>query len=376
MKRRLDLALALVHRPSLLFLDGSRPRASIRRAQRRGTRWSGWPRRTATSSSATQYLEEADVLADRVGIIDRGQIVAEGTPDELKRDIGGDTVEAIPADPHDLERAADVLARFGQRAAHSPKGVAVRLSRGAEQLAEIVRALDDAGIALAHLQLHSPSLDDVFLAKTGRSLEGAGEEGEAGAPPRSRCRRDLRPGSQVGLVARRSVRRTLRQPALIVPTIVFPLFLLAVNSSGLSAATDIPGFPAASYLDFAITVCFIQGAMFAAITAGTELATDIQSGFLNRLQLSAATAGDPGRPDGGRDDAGAAGCRDRYLAVGVIAGVDVRAAWRARPCSSSTRCSSPSRSRGSAPRWARGPARPRRCRAPSRSCSPSSSCRP
>ena len=91
---------------------------------------------------------------------------------------------------------------------------------------------------------------------------------------------------QVGLVARRSVRRTLRQPALIIPTIVFPLLLLAINSSGLSSATRIPGFPASSYLDFSITVCFMQGALFSAITAGTELATDIQSGFLNRLQLT------------------------------------------------------------------------------------------
>ena len=92
--------------------------------------------------------------------------------------------------------------------------------------------------------------------------------------------------SQIGFVARRSVRRTLRQPALIVPTLVFPLFLLAVNSSGLSAATAIPGFPADSYLDFAITVTFIQGAMFSSITAGTELATDIDTGFLDRLQLT------------------------------------------------------------------------------------------
>ena len=82
------------------------------------------------------------------------------------------------------------------------------------------------------------------------------------------------------------MRRTLRQPALIVPTLVFPLFLLAVNSSGLSAATKIPGFPADSYLDFAITVTFIQGAMFSAITAGSELATDIETGFLDRLQLT------------------------------------------------------------------------------------------
>jgi ABC-2 type transport system permease protein len=91
---------------------------------------------------------------------------------------------------------------------------------------------------------------------------------------------------QVGLVARRSVRRTLRQPALIIPTIVFPLLLLAINASGLGSATKIPGFPVDSYLDFSITVCFMQGALFSAITAGTELATDIQTGFLNRLQLT------------------------------------------------------------------------------------------
>ena len=92
--------------------------------------------------------------------------------------------------------------------------------------------------------------------------------------------------TQVGWVARRSLRRTLRQPALIVPTLVFPLFLVAINSSGLSSASKIPGFPADSYLDFAIVVTFIQAAMFAAITAGTELATDIQTGFLDRLQLT------------------------------------------------------------------------------------------
>jgi ABC-2 type transport system ATP-binding protein len=184
MKRRLDLAMALVHSPSILFLD--EPTTGLD-PQSRSALWDE-VQRLATDDGVTvflttQYLEEADVLADRVGIIDRGRIVAEGTPDELKRDIGGDTVEAIPADPHDLERAADVLAHFGEGAAHSPKGVAVRLSRGAEQLADIVRALDEASIALAHLQLHSPSLDDVFLAKTGRSLEGAGEEDEAAEEP-------------------------------------------------------------------------------------------------------------------------------------------------------------------------------------------------
>jgi ABC-2 type transport system permease protein len=92
--------------------------------------------------------------------------------------------------------------------------------------------------------------------------------------------------SQIGWIARRSVRRTLRQPALIVPTIVFPLFLLAVNASGLHAATKLPGFPTDSYLSFALSTCFMQGGLFAATTAGSELATDIETGFLNRLSLT------------------------------------------------------------------------------------------
>jgi len=92
--------------------------------------------------------------------------------------------------------------------------------------------------------------------------------------------------TQIGWIARRSVRRTLRQPALIVPTIVFPLFLMAVNASGLDAATKLPGFPTDNYLNFALTVCFMQGALFAATTAGAELATDIETGFLNRLALT------------------------------------------------------------------------------------------
>jgi ABC-2 type transport system ATP-binding protein len=191
MKRRLDLAMALVHAPSILFLD--EPTTGLD-PQSRSALWDEVERLAredgVTVFLTTQYLEEADVLADRVGIIDRGKIVAEGTPDELKREIGGDSVEAIPADPHDLERAATVLSRFGEPAAHSPKGAAVRLRQGAEQLVGIVRALDDEGIAVAHLQLHSPSLDDVFLAKTGRSLEGAAEEDEPAeesvpAPPPS-----------------------------------------------------------------------------------------------------------------------------------------------------------------------------------------------
>ncbi len=92
--------------------------------------------------------------------------------------------------------------------------------------------------------------------------------------------------TQVGQLAQRSVRRTMRQPAQIVPALVFPLFLLAVNSGGLKDATNLPGFPTDSYLTFALAVPFIQGALFAVMNTGTDLARDIETGFLNRLALT------------------------------------------------------------------------------------------
>jgi ABC-2 type transport system permease protein len=92
--------------------------------------------------------------------------------------------------------------------------------------------------------------------------------------------------SQVGQLAHRSVLRTLRQPAQIVPALVFPLFLLAVNSGGLKDATNLPGFPTDSYLTFALAVPFMQGALFSVMNAGTDLARDIETGFLNRLALT------------------------------------------------------------------------------------------
>jgi ABC-2 type transport system permease protein len=92
--------------------------------------------------------------------------------------------------------------------------------------------------------------------------------------------------TQAASLARRSVLRTLRQPASIVPSLLFPLILLAVNSGGLTAATEIPGFPTDSYLDFALAFTFMQGAIFATMNGGTDLARDIQTGFLNRLALT------------------------------------------------------------------------------------------
>jgi ABC-2 type transport system ATP-binding protein len=180
MKRRLDLALALVHRPRILFLD--EPTTGLD-PQSRSAVWEEVTR-LATADGVTvflttQYLEEADVLSDRVGIIDHGRIVTEGTPAQLKAQIGRPTVEVIPREPDEREAAAAVLDRFGERTLGSPRAVAVRLRGGEGQLAEVVRALDAEQVAVEHLQLHAPTLDDVFLAKTGRSLEGDDDEEEA-----------------------------------------------------------------------------------------------------------------------------------------------------------------------------------------------------
>jgi ABC-2 type transport system ATP-binding protein len=131
----------------------------------------------------TQYLEEADILADRVGIIDHGRIVAEGTPEALKAQIGRPTVEVVPADPEQRVQLAEILRRFGELVHLSPSSIAVRCRHGELDLAEIVRALDAEDLHTAHLQLHAPSLDDVFLEKTGRTLEGAAAEAEAEAEP-------------------------------------------------------------------------------------------------------------------------------------------------------------------------------------------------
>jgi len=191
MKRRLDLALALLHGPRLLFLDEPTTGLDV---QSRAALWEEVERLAREEGTTvfltTQYLEEADVLADRVGIIDRGSIVAEGTPAALKAEVSKPTVELVPREAGDCGSARVVLAPFGELVTERRAGsVAVRLNNGGDQLTAIVRALDHAGIGVAHLALHEPTLDDVFLAKTGRSLEGAASDlgsqaGDAAAPER------------------------------------------------------------------------------------------------------------------------------------------------------------------------------------------------
>ena len=188
MKRRLDLALALVHGPRLLFLDEPTTGLDI---QSRTALWDEVARlardRGVTVFLTTQYLEEADALADRVRFIDQGKLVAEGTPAALKAEIGRPTVEARPVEPSEIGRLESVLGGFGEPLPCDDGLASVRLAEGSGELADLVRRLDAEGVRVADLQLHAPSLDDVFLAKTGRSLEGAGDDedetGEHAAQP-------------------------------------------------------------------------------------------------------------------------------------------------------------------------------------------------
>ena len=182
MRRRLDLAAALVHNPDVLFLDepttGLDPmsRARVWEEVRRLNDELGM-----TIFLTTQYLEEADELADRVGILNAGRLVAEGTPDELKRSIGDDVIVArVDGDAAAaLATLADVDGVHAVDASGSE--VVVTTADGAATIGPVAVALDSAGIALRDLTLRTPTLDDVFLELTGthiRSDEGADQETE------------------------------------------------------------------------------------------------------------------------------------------------------------------------------------------------------
>lgn len=178
MRRRLDLAASLVTSPSILFLDepttGLDPRSRIQM-------WDVIKELVGGGTTlllTTQYLEEADVLADQIAVIDRGEIIAQGTADELKDQIGGEVLELRVNDHSRTDEAARALSEVieGEPQADSGTGrITVNVSQGSQVLAVAVRALDERDIAIADLALRRPSLDEVFLAITGEELSDDGK---------------------------------------------------------------------------------------------------------------------------------------------------------------------------------------------------------
>ena len=177
MKRRLDLASALVHQPKVLFLD--EPTTGLDPTSRL-TVWDEVRSINATGTTiflTTQYLEEADELCERLAIIDHGELVAQGTPESLKAEIGKDVV-SVELHGADAERTQQVIGELPglDRVIAEQDALALFVENGAASIAEIVRRLDTADVEVGAISVSRPSLDDVFLEATGRRLEGAETE--------------------------------------------------------------------------------------------------------------------------------------------------------------------------------------------------------
>lgn len=173
MRRRLDLAASIVARPPILFLDepttGLDPRTridmwnTIRQLVSDGT----------TLLLTTQYLEEADELADKIVVIDRGSVIAEGTADELKSDLASDFIDLKVTNPENVDQAVDLLTPMSLESpqADNIRGqITIAVENGAQSIAEVVRILDNGEISIAELNLRRPSLNDVFLSITGEAI--------------------------------------------------------------------------------------------------------------------------------------------------------------------------------------------------------------
>ncbi|HSV92993.1 MAG TPA: DUF4162 domain-containing protein, partial [Desulfobacterales bacterium] len=184
MRRRLDLGSALIGQPSLLFLDepttGLDPRSRlgmwdvIRSLVREGT----------TLLLTTQYLEEADELADMIAVMDHGRIIARGTADQLKDAVGGERIEVVVDAPEAIAAASEILARDGigmVTVDEHTRRLTVPSSGGARHLVQVVRDLDEAGIRIDDVALRRPTLDDVFLSLTGHAAEAPPADAGAAA---------------------------------------------------------------------------------------------------------------------------------------------------------------------------------------------------
>jgi ABC-2 type transport system ATP-binding protein len=175
MRRRLDLAAALVARPPVLFLDepttGLDPRSRV-------DLWVTIEELVADGTTVlltTQYLDEADRLADRIAVIDRGKVIADGTADELKDRVGGERLEVHLTDPAEAHRAAEALAPMtGEAPQIDGQTVRLPVERGSGAIMEAVRRLDEADVSVDDVAVRRPTLDDVFLALTGHGAERAG----------------------------------------------------------------------------------------------------------------------------------------------------------------------------------------------------------
>jgi ABC-2 type transport system ATP-binding protein len=318
MRRRLDLASSLLTRPRILFLDepttGLDPRSRneiwgiVRELVRDGT----------TLLLTTQYLEEADQLADRIAVIDNGRVIAQGTGNELKDRVGGQILEVELTDAARRDEARSVLGRVGcgdPEPGGRPEQLTVPAPRdGLELVEDAASALRRAGIGVSDLGLRRPTLDDVFLQLTGAppSEDGAGPAAAAGAGPaagadgarpasgqdgaaRSGARRwpALRPpslrdarsaASDAFVVTGRNLRHFVRQPQLLVFSTIQPIMFVLLFAYVFGGAVQgaLPG--GVDYLDFLLPGVFVQSVAFRATQTAVGLSEDLERGVVDRFR--------------------------------------------------------------------------------------------
>ena len=298
MRRRLDLAASLVSRPRVLYLDepttGLDPRS-------RNEMWEVVRGLTATGVTVlltTQYLEEADLLASEIAVIDHGTVIATGTPEELKARTGALTLAVRPARAADLPAVRAVTAGF-TRTEPEIRGSTVTMPvTGEDVMPAVVRQLDDAGIAVAELTLRGSTLDEVFLSLTGhRTGSRAGRErgmtmestvmditvsdstAAAGAlAPRVGPLDGLR---QTLSLSWRTLVQIKHNPAELIDFSVQPVMFLLLFTFVFGGA--IGGSPHA-YLMFALPGIIVQNSLFTTLNTATGLSTDLEKGFFDRLR--------------------------------------------------------------------------------------------
>ncbi len=306
MRRRLDLASSLISRPRMLFLDepttglDPRSRNEIWRTVR------GLVHEGTTVLLTTQYLEEADQLADRVAVIDHGRVIAEGTTDQLKDRVGGQVLEVQLASAAERERARAALAAVGcgdPQPTERPDELTMPASRdGVELVTAAAAALRDEGIAASDLALRRPTLDDVFLELTGNP---AGEDGAAPAvagtadvkakangarwtafhrPALPNASVLRRAAGDTWVVTGRNLRHFVRQPQLLIFSTVQPIMfvLLFAYVFGGAIGQALPG--GVSYIDFLLPGIFVQSVSFRATQTAVGLAEDLERGVVDRFR--------------------------------------------------------------------------------------------
>jgi ABC transporter DrrB family efflux protein len=308
MRRRLDLASSLLTRPRILFLDepttGLDPRSRnqiwtvVRELAHEGT----------TLLLTTQYLEEADELADRIAVIDHGRVIAEGTGNELKDRVGGQLLELDLIRAEQRDRAEEVLAKVGcgqpERSGRPDRLTLPAPREGLELIEEAALALRQAGVEVSELGLRRPTLEDVFLQLTGAppSEDGAADaspNGESPVPPdgagdrRTRRLPSLRRPSLSGarsaitdarIVTGRNLLHFVRQPQLLIFSTIQPIMfvLLFVYVFGGAVETSLPG--GVGYADYLLPGIFVQSVAFRATQTAVGLAEDLERGVVDRFR--------------------------------------------------------------------------------------------